>query len=136
VRFLLDTDVIAETRRRTPDVNVTAWLDRTDPDAVFVSVLTLGELAKGVAPVGRRDAAAGAALRRWLDGIRVLYADRLVGVDAEVAEEWGRLSTARPLTAINGLLAATALVHGLTLVTRNGSDLVDSGIAVVNPWEP
>lgn len=133
--FLLDTNVISETRRRVPDANVLAWFLRTDPAAIQISVLTLGEVAKGAEAIGRRDPAAGRALWDWLGGLRLHYADRLVGIDADIAEEWGRLSAIRPLPVIDSLLAATASVRGLTLVTRNLRDVAGTGIAVVNPWE-
>ncbi|MBW7849559.1 MAG: type II toxin-antitoxin system VapC family toxin [Rhodospirillales bacterium] len=133
--YLLDTNVVSELRRRVPEPKVLAWFGRADPERLYLSVLTLGEIAKGAASLSRRDPAAGGSLRGWLDGLRAHYADRLIGIDALVAEEWGRLSAARTLPVIDGLLAATALVHGLALVTRNGSDVVDTGVAVINPWQ-
>ncbi|MBI5165337.1 MAG: type II toxin-antitoxin system VapC family toxin [Magnetospirillum sp.] len=133
--FLLDTNVVSETRRKVPDANVLAWFGRANPADLFISVLTLGEIAKGIAAVGRRDANAGRGLTDWLDGLRLHFADRLLPIDATTAEQWGRLSAVRPLPVIDSLLAATASVHGLTLVTRNRRDFEGTGIAVVNPWE-
>lgn len=133
--YLLDTNVVSELRRKAPDASVLAWFGRTDPNDLHLSVLTLGEVAKGAASLSRRDPKAGKSLRDWLDGLRARYSDRLIGINALVAEEWGRLSAGRPLPVIDGLLAATALVHGMVLVTRNGTDVADTGVGVVNPWD-
>jgi predicted nucleic acid-binding protein len=135
VKFLLDTNIVSETRRRSPDPNVLTWLRRADPADLYISVLTIGEVVKGCEAVGRRDPAAGQALRHWLDGLRHLYAERLIGIDMAVAEEWGRLMALRPLPVIDGLLAATVSVHDMTLVTRNVKDVEGTGIALVNPWD-
>lgn len=134
MKYLLDTNVVSELRRKAPEANVVAWFRRIDPAALYLSVLTLGEIAKGAESLSRRDAAAARSLRAWLDGLRAHYADRLILVDAEIAEEWGRLSAARPLPVIDGLLAATARVRGMTLVTRNARDVKGTGVAVVDPW--
>ena len=135
MRYLLDTNVVSELRRKTPDAKVLAWFGSTDPSTLHISVLTLGEIVKGAEGLSRRDPVAGRALLAWLDGLRQHYLDRLVGIDAAVAEEWGRLSAARTLPVIDGLLAATALVQGMTLVTRNASDIAGTGVIVVNPWD-
>ena len=132
--YLLDTNVVSEVRRKLPDVNVLAWFRRTDPAAIRLSVLTLGEIVKGAESLARRDPAAGQSLRNWLDGLRLHYADRLLCVDGAVAETWGRLSAQRPVPVIDGLLVATALVHNLILVTRNVCDVFGMGVTVVNPW--
>lgn len=132
MRFLLDTNVISETRRKRPDAGVLAWLRQVDPTELYVSVLTLREIAKGA--LARRDPAGAAALRRWLDGLRRDYVERLVGIDAEIAEAWGRLSAIRLLPVIDGLLIATAEARGMTLVTRNVRDTAGSGISVIDPW--
>ena len=134
MKYLLDTNVVSELRRKTPEPKVQAWVRRADPVTLHISVLTLGEIAKGVEILARRDAAAANALRRWLDGLREHYADRLVAVDAAIAEEWGRLSATRPLPVVDALLAATARVRGMTLVTRNARDVKGTGAAVVDPW--
>jgi len=132
--ILLDTNVLSEAARRVPDASVMTWLDRVDPDGVRISVLTLGELAKGVAILTRRDPRAAEPLRAWVDQTRLDYADRLIDIDASVAEAWGILSAVRPLPVIDGLIAATARVHNLTLATRNVRDFADTGITLVNPW--
>lgn len=134
MKYLLDTNVVSELRRKAPDAKVLTWFRRTDPATLHIGVLTLGEIARGIESLARRDAAAARGLRKWLDGLREHYADRLVAVDAEIAEEWGRLSAARPLPVIDGLLAATASARGMTLVTRNRRDFAGTGVAVVDPW--
>jgi predicted nucleic acid-binding protein len=134
VSFLLDTNVISETRRKRPDPRALSWLRRSDPAALHISALTLGEISKGVAKHSRHDKTQAAALRHWLDTIRMVYAERIVPIDAEIAETWGRLAAKRPLPVVDGLLAATALVRGMTLVTRNIGDVADTGVTVVDPW--
>jgi toxin FitB len=133
--FLLDTNAVSETRRARGDRNVLGWFRRAEPASLYISVLTLGEIAKGIAKLAPRDAVAAAALQQWIERIRVHYSDRILDVDAEIAQAWGRLSAARPLPVIDGLIAATALVRGMTLVTRNVRDIAATGVALVNPWE-
>lgn len=132
--FLLDTNVVSETRRRNPDAAVLAWLEPIDPKDLHVSVLTLGELAVGIARLRRKDPRAAAALDHWLSGIEDLFADRVIAIDATVAKAWGGLNAERPLPAILSLLAATAQVHGLALVTRNAKDVASTGVTVIDPW--
>lgn len=133
--FLLDTNVIAETKRRSPHPNVMAWFDRVDAGVIFLSVLTLGEITKGAELLAGRDPRAAASLRSWLDGIRRSFASRIVGIDGEIAEIWGRMSARRPLPVIDSLIAATAVVRDLTLVTRNLHDVAGMGARTVDPWE-
>jgi len=134
VRYLLDTNVVSEARRKAPNGHVLEWLRRTDPAAIHLSVLTLGEIVKGAESLGQRDPAAAHSLRAWLDGLRLHYANRLVGMDGAVAETWGGLSALRSLPVIDGLLVGTALVHNLILVTRNTRDVAGMGATIVNPW--
>ena len=136
MRYLLDTNVVSELRRKAPDANVVAWFRRNDPATLHISVLTLGEIVKGVESLSRRDPVAGRSLNEWLDGLRRHYADRLIGIDAAVAEAWGRLSAVRPLPVIDALLAATASAHGMTLITRNRRDIAGTGVVAISPWEP
>lgn len=136
MKYLLDTNVISEPRRKAPDPNVLAWFRKVDPGSLYISVLTLGEIAKGAESLSRRDPANGNSLLAWLGGLRHLYADRLIGIDGGIAERWGRLSAVRSLPVIDGLLAATALALDMTLVTRNTRDIAGTGVAVINPWEP
>ena len=130
--YLLDTCVLSEARRRSPPA--TAWLQAVDPLALFISVITIGEVAKGAAVRERTDPVAAASLGRWLDGLRQSYADRILPIDDAVATAWGHLMARRTLPVADGLIAATARVHNLTLVTRNVADFADTGVDVANPW--
>jgi hypothetical protein len=134
--FLIATNVLAELRKgpRARET-VRAWFEALDDDAIRLSVLTIGEIRRGADSVRRRDAAAGRSLDRWLGRLVADYTDRIVPVDLAVAEEWGRLNVPDPLPVIDGLLVATAKVHGLTLATRNVKDVARTGIRLVNPFE-
>lgn len=133
--YLIDTNVLSELRRRDPDANVVRWLADRPASTLYLSVLTLGELRKGIEglPEGDRK-------RRLLDWLEVelpaYFAGRILPVDATVADRWGRLlaQAGRPVPAIDSLLAATALVHGLTLVTRNLRDFPHPELLVLDPW--
>ena len=131
--YLIDTNVISEPRRPQPDPKVISWLRHVEPTAVYLSVLSLGELVRGVARVRRRDEASGLRLQRWVDDLQSNFSDRILDVDREVARAWGNLATERTLPTIDSLLAATALVHRMTLVTRNVRDVADTGARVINP---
>ncbi len=133
--FLLDTNVISEPRRKRPDTKVMSWLKHMESTALSISVLTLGEIAKGAAQCAEHDRAQAETIYRWLALVRSNYADRTIPVESAIAETWGRLAAKRPMPVIDGLLAATALVRGLTLVTRNVRDFADVGISVFNPWD-
>jgi toxin FitB len=103
---------------------------------LFVSVLTIGEIRLLIERLRRKDEPRADLLEQWLHGLHVIYRDHLIAVDADVAEEWGRLNVPDPLPVIDGLLAASAKVRGWTLVTRNTADLLRSGVALLNPFEP
>lgn len=133
--FLLDTNVVSETRKRTPDRNVLAWFDDTDQQDLHISVLTIGELTKGISRRRRRDPRSAAGLEHWLRGIEEMFSDRVIPIDASIATAWGNLGAGRPLPVIDSLLAATAKVRGLTLVTRNVKDIEPTGVAYINPWD-
>ncbi len=132
--YLLDTSVLSETRRLRPDPGVIAFLSRMRPDALFLSVLTLGELHKGVAMKRRSDAAAADALAAWLEAIETDFADRILPLDPPIARLWGELSAQRTLPVVDTLIAATALHHRLTLVTRNVRDVVATGASLLDPF--
>jgi predicted nucleic acid-binding protein len=134
VNYLLDTNVVSESRRKRPDSRVVSWLRWADVNTLHISVLTLGEMAKGIAQREIKDRAQAAIYFQWLDAVRSDFADRTIGIDPHIAEAWGRLAAERPLPIIDGLLAATALVHGMTLVTRDTRDVADTGVATINPW--
>lgn len=135
MNYLIDTNVLSELRRPQPELGVAVWFGRHERRSLYLSVLTLGEIRKGIAklaPGPRREALDG-----WLaQDLPLYFSGRVLPIDAAVAEEWGRLCAAvqRPLPAIDGLLAATALRHGMGLVTRNVRDFEGLGLEVVNPW--
>ena len=136
MKFLLDTNVIAEIRKGVrANANVRTWFAALDPDAIFLSVVTIGEIRKGIENIRRRDAKSARALDRWLERLLRDHGERVLAVDLAVAEKWGRLNVPDPLPVIDGLLAATATVHDLTLATRNIRDIFRSGVPVVNPFE-
>jgi predicted nucleic acid-binding protein len=136
--FLLDTNVISELVKPKPEPKVTAWIDATDEDRLFLSVLTLGEIRKGVVLLPR--SARRTALDVWLsEELLFRFSDRILGVDLEVADRWGHLAGLTgakgvQLSVIDGLLAATAIQHNLTLVTRDTSDVAATGVSLFNPW--
>lgn len=133
--YLIDTNVLSELRRRDPDANVVRWMADRPATTLYLSVLTLGELRKGVEGLTEGD-----RKRRLLDWLEVelptYFAGRILPVDTTVADRWGRLlaQAGRPLPAIDSLLAATALAHGLTLVTRNLWDFQHADLPVLDPW--
>jgi predicted nucleic acid-binding protein len=133
--FLLDTNVISETRRTRPDSGVTAFLAAADPAGLFLSVLTLGELRKGVEARRRTDPVAADQLGAWVDTIETTFADRVLPIDVATARLWGELSAARSRPVIDTLIAATAIRHGVTLVTRNADDFESTGVPLVDPWQ-
>jgi toxin FitB len=137
VTVLIDTNVLAELRKgERADLHVQAWFAALAPDEIFVSVLTLGEIRKGVENVRRRDRSAARALERWLNRLVREHADRILPIDRAVADEWGRLNAPNPLPVIDSLLAATAIVNDLTLATRNVKDVKTTGVRLVNPFDP
>ena len=136
VQYLLDTNILLEMRKSRADQNVTAFVMNTESSALYVSVLTLGELRKGVALKQRTVPAAAATLSAWVDGMEFSFSDRILGIDTATARLWGELSAQRPRSVVDTLLAATAMVHGLTLVTRNTSDVQDIDVKLLNPFTP
>lgn len=133
--YLLDTNVISELARPTPDSRISTWFAAVPDEALHLSVLTLGEIRKGVErlPASRKRE----RLRVWLEqDLPAWFAERLLPVDTGVADRWGRLlaKAVRPLPAIDSLLAATALHHGLRFVTRNANDFAFPGLEVIDPW--
>ena len=132
--WLLDTNVLSETRKWKADEGMMAFLQAADPDSIFVSVLTVGELRKGVAYKKISDPVAAQRLTEWVEGLELSFADRILGIDAAIARLWGEWSGSRPRPVVDTLLAATAVVHGLTLVTRNVRDVEGVPVKVHNPW--
>ena len=133
--YLIDTSIISEVRKGSRcDASVAKWYASIADDDLFLSTLVLGEIRKGVELARPRDAAKAAALERWLRDVEAAFAGRVLGIDNAVADQWGRMSAIRPVPVVAGLLAATALTNGLTLVTRNDRDVAGLGAAVLNPF--
>lgn len=132
--YLLDANVISELRKgERADSNVSSWFVGLVEEEIYLSVLTLGEIRRGVESVRRRDPASAAALDSWLARLSEAHRDRILPVDWAIAEERGRMNALDPLPAIDGLLAATAKVLGLTLATRNVADVERTGVELLNP---
>jgi predicted nucleic acid-binding protein len=133
--FLLDTNVISELRKRERCApKVEAWVRTNPQEKCFISVLVIGELRRGVILKRRNDPESAAVLEKWFASLTELYAERILPVTIHIAEEWGKLSAVRPIPPEDGLMAATALVHGLTLVTRNLRNVEGLGVDLLNPW--
>jgi toxin FitB len=132
--FLLDTNVVSEVQRPHGDPGVKAWLASVPADSLYVSVLVVGEIRRGIERLRRRDPPQATIYEAWLTTLRLDYADRIIPITAEIAEEWGRLSVPDPVPTADGLMAATAKVHCLTLVTRNTPDFVRTGVPLLNPF--
>jgi predicted nucleic acid-binding protein len=133
--YLVDTNVISELRKRERGhPAVVRWAASVEPTGIHTSVLVIGEIRRGIELKWRSDAAQAAALKVWLDQVRVGLGGRILPVDERIAEVWGRLGVPDLLPAIDGLIAATAMVHGLTVVTRNVSDLARTGVSVLDPF--
>lgn len=132
--YLVDTNVISEARRGAPQAVV--WLRSVDPGSVYLSSLTLGEIMRGIALKQKSEPKAAGHLAEWLRRIRHDHAERILPVTDQISVEWGRLSAICPRGDVDGLIAATAIVHDLILVTRNEQDFADTGASVINPWNP
>ena len=133
--YLIDTNVLSELRRKEPNPGVVAWFEERPATTLYVSVLTLGEIRKGIEALGKSKRKL--KLLDWLETeLPAFFAGRILPIDEEVADRWGRLlaSASRPVPAIDSLLAATALVHGLALVTRNVDDFPHPDLEIINPW--
>ncbi len=133
--YLLDTNILSELRRKAPNAGVVEWCSRRPASTLFLSVLTLGELRKGVESLASSDRRT--ALLDWLEvELPTFFSGRILPIDSQVADCWGRLMAAagRPIPAIDSLIGATAVQHGLRLVTRNVRDFADLELEVINPW--
>ena len=133
--YLLDTSVLSETRRRQPASGVTSWIAATPPERLHVSVLTLGEIEQGISRIrGRGDLEQASGLERWLREVERGFADRILPVTLLVAAAWGRQQHAQPIPVVDGLIAATAKVNSLTVVTRSAKDFERTGVQVLSPF--
>jgi predicted nucleic acid-binding protein len=136
VNYLIDTNIISEIRKGGRcDPNVSAWYASLADEDLFLSTLVLGEIRKGVELARARDPAKAAALERWLRQVETAFDGRVLGIDNAVSDQWGRMCAIRPIPVIDGLLAATAVINGLTLVTRNDRDITGLGAVVLNPFQ-
>jgi predicted nucleic acid-binding protein len=131
--YLVDTNVLSEARRGSNEARI--WLRSVDPTTIFLSVVTLGEIMKGIALKRRTDARTAASLTVWLEQLRHGHGDRILPISDRVTLECGRLAAERPRSMADGLIAATAAIHNKIIVTRNVDDFADSRIPVINPWE-
>jgi predicted nucleic acid-binding protein len=135
VSFLLDTDVVSEVRKPNGSAAVRKWFASVAPEQLFLSVLVVGEIRQGIERLRRRAPEQAAVFQGWLATLQTDYADRLLPITMEIAEEWGRSCVPDPVPVVDGLMAATAKVRGLTFVTRNTTDVARTGVPLLNPFE-
>lgn len=134
--YLLDTNIISELRRKKPNAGVLNWFEKKPASTLFLSVLTLGELRKGIECL--TDVNKKVALLDWLESdLANFFSGRILPIDQKISDRWGRLlaNAGRPIPAIDSLIGSTAAHHEMTLVTRNTKDFIHLGIDVVNPWD-
>jgi predicted nucleic acid-binding protein len=137
MNYLLDTNIISEIRKGGEcNPHVAAWYDSVNEDSIYVSVLVLGEIRKGIERARPTNPGQARALEKWLSTLSQCFADRILPIDLAAADEWGRMSAKRPVSTVDALLAATAKVHRMMLATRNVADVADLGAEVLNPFEP
>lgn len=133
--FLLDTDVLSQLQKRKPDGRVVDWLSSRRSEELHISVLSVGEVRRGATNLRHRgDLPQALALERWVSDLRVMFGDRIVPVSLEIADAWGGQGMRSVPPPVDGLIAATAIVHGLTMVTRNTKHFGLTGVRVVNPF--
>ena len=136
MNYLIDTNIISEVRKgRRCDPNVASWYEKIEDASLYLSVLVIGEIRKGIERIRPKDTVQANAIENWLVVVDKAFGDRILPIDRAVANEWGRLN-ARPLPVIDGLLAATANIHHMTLVTRNIAEIADLDVQFLNPFEP
>ena len=136
MNYLIDTNIISEVRKgERCDGHVAAWFASIDDEDIFLSVLVVGEIRKGIERARRTDPAQARALEKWLSTLKQSYGERILPIDQMVADEWGSMSAIRPLPSVDALLAATAKIHRITLVTRNFADDAGLGADVLNPFQ-
>ena len=136
MNFILDTNIVSEARKGSrADAGVRRWLDAVDTENLYLSVLVVGEVRQGIEGLRRRDPVQAGHLETWLSGLRRRYADRILSVDQEIAEEWGRMNAPDPVSTRDSLMAATAKVRGMTFVTRNVADVERTGVRLLNPFD-
>ncbi|MCB1125345.1 MAG: type II toxin-antitoxin system VapC family toxin [Verrucomicrobiae bacterium] len=132
---LLDTNILSELRKAARcNPGVRTWIESADPDGLFVSVLVLGEIRQGIERIKQRDARQATTLERWLQRLSTQFEDRILGVDKRVADQWGRMGLRQPVPTLNALIAATAMVHDLIVVSRDESGYRNTGARLLNPF--
>ena len=136
MNYLIDTNIISEVRKGDRcDPKVNAWYASISDESLYLSVLVIGEIRRGVELARAKDPVRASALNKWLSVVIDAFGDRILPINDAIAEEWGRMSARRPVSTIDGLLAATAVVNEMTLVTRNVSDVADLGPRILNPFD-
>ncbi|MGI9250545.1 MAG: type II toxin-antitoxin system VapC family toxin [Pseudohongiellaceae bacterium] len=134
--YLIDTNIISEVQKGNHcDPQVAVWWQETPEEDVYLSVLVIGEIRKGIELARPQKPQKAAILEQWLEQIEEDFGNRILAVTTDIAEEWGRMGAIRPVSTTDALLAATAKIHGFTLVTRNEADVKDLGVEVFNPFE-
>ena len=136
MRYLLDTNVLSEVRRPRGDAGVERWISSVPAEDLYLSVLTLGEIRRGIGLLSRRDQTQADVYEAWLITVLRDYADRVLPVNAAAAEEWGRMNVPDPISIVDGLMAATAKVRNMTFVTRNTADVARTGVRLLNLFDP
>jgi predicted nucleic acid-binding protein len=133
--FLIDTNVLSELRKASKmDHNVRKWFDAVPSDEIYLSTLTVGEIRHGIELLRRRDQKAAIRLESWLNEVQKNTGDRILPITNEISEQWGYFGVPDPVSVIDGLIAATAMVHGHILVTRNVRDIEQTGVNFINPF--
>jgi predicted nucleic acid-binding protein len=135
MKYLLDTNVLSEVRRPRGDERVKRWISSAPSADLYLSVLVVGEIRRGIERLKQRDPAGAEVYEAWLGTVLSDYADRILPVNAEIADEWGRMSVPDPVPVVDGLMAATAKVRGMTFVTRNTAEVERTGVRVLNPFD-
>jgi toxin FitB len=136
VNYLIDTNIISEVRKgRRCDPRVARWYESIDDASLYLSVLVIGEIRNGIEKARPKDAAKADALEQWLIAVGRAFGERILPIDRDIADAWGRLNAGRRLPVIDGLLAATAKIHRMTLVTRNTADIANLNVSMLNPFE-
>jgi hypothetical protein len=133
--YLLDTMVLSELRKKERSPGVTQWLSDKSDHELFISVVSIGEIAKGIAQQDKQNKEFAKLLRRWLDKLLLLYGQRILPVDIAIAKRWGELSVQVQNSGVDILLAATAIEHNLTIVTRNERHFIQTRVSIINPWQ-
>ena len=131
--YIVDTNVLSELRRKSP--LAIKWFDSVESEQIYLSVITIGEIYRGIVRKQSKDAAAAAGLAAWLRGLQGEYEDRMISIDQAIATEWGRVTAKRSRNTGDSLIAATAIARKMTLVTRNVVDFTDLPVSLLNPWD-